>query len=324
MVYTSMTTQALVDGRVEFAQETMARDLNRSRAWVNGGAKELERMGLIRVERVFVDGLQRPSRYLLIDGLRKSPGPDGSADPEELVADPVGETTCTTHEKRSGEDESGDGHRCQHAVSVADQPADGVPQSTDHLRCQRADTSHDSQIHISPSDGRERADRSLDKGSAAKPVDAPAIDPDWRPVEEDLAWARARVPDLDTEAFTQSFVLTCLAKDYRYADPSFGWRLWIADPKKPLPTLAFKPQLKPQAPASGDCSHDRIDIEFQSSRDLPGGQRKIFRDHAESQRKTFSSDRAGQGAGNLRALNAGRAAACLGRLLARRGVHPSA
>ena len=117
-----MTTQALVDGRVEFAQETMARDLNRSRAWVNGGAKELERMGLIRVERVFVDGLQRPSRYTLIDGLRKSPSSDGDAEPDEPVADPVGETTSTTSKDRSKQSRCEAGHRRQPYSPAANSP----------------------------------------------------------------------------------------------------------------------------------------------------------------------------------------------------------
>lgn len=297
MVYTSMATRAARNGHLEVCQLTMARDIGRSRAWVNAGAQELEISGLVRVERRYVGRIQRSSRYVLIDGLR-------SAGERTADSESVGETTSVP---AGGPEDKGDdpcGTMCKSADGAADQQA---------TRRQPTDTSHESQIHTSLPDGRERADRSMDQDSAANPVDAPAIGPDWRPSEDDLAWARDRMPDLDTEAFTQAFVLTCLAKNYHYADPSFGWRLWIADPKKPLPTLRPTPQSKHQTPAFGDSSRDRIDIEFQPSADLPKDQRKIF-----------SGGRAGQGPGDLRALNAGRAAACLGRILERRAPGASA
>jgi hypothetical protein len=315
MVYTSMATRAARNGHLEVCQLTMARDIGRSRAWVNAGAQELEACGLVTVERRFVGRIQRSSRYVLIDGLRSVGVRTGDSGA-------VGESTSVPAVEPG---DHGDGPdkgeiRRQPATIRDGQPADGKPHSTDRLHCQPADTSHESQIHISLSDGCERAGRSMDQGSAAPPVDAPAIGPDWRPADDDLAWARARMPDLDTEAFTQAFVLTCLAKGYRYADPGFGWRLWIADPKKPLPTLGSKPQSNPQfntqfksqAPSSGD-SHDRIDIEFQASENTSGGRRKIF-----------SGGWAGQGPGDIRALNAGRAAACLGRILERRAPGASA
>ena len=314
MVYASMATRARVDGQVEVAQTTMARDLNMSRAWVNGGVKELEKMGLVRVERVFVEGLQRPSRYHLIDGLRKGAGPvvtPGAHDPE---AGTVGEATSTAPEDDSGESGGWAGRRCQ--------PVDGAPQHAERQRCQPADTSHDSRIQDSLPRVRERAGRSRDQAPPASPGISPdCISPDWRPSEDDLAWARTRMPDLDAVAYTEAFVMTCLAKGYRYADPGFGWRLWIADPKKPLPILASKPQ----TPMPGDTDHDGSSIRFQAPGHFPGGQRKSFRNGAEDQRKTFSGGSGtGQGPGDLRALNAGRAAACLGRILERRAVRPSA
>ena len=52
-----------------------------------------------------------------------------------------------------------------------------------------------------------------------------------------MAWARSRHPNLDILAFTESFVLSCRAKGYRYADPSAAWRRWLIEPKGKLPQL---------------------------------------------------------------------------------------
>jgi hypothetical protein len=314
MVYTSMATRAARNGQLQVCQLTMAKDIGRSRAWVNAGAQELEACGLIRVERRYVGRIQCSSRYVLLDGLR-------SAGAEATDSGSVGKTTTAPAGELEDQGDGPDETMCQPAAIRDGQPtARAADQHAARRQLtaasrQRADTSHESQIHIPLPDGRVRANRSMDPGLAAHPVNAPAIDPGWRPGEDDMAWARARMPDLDIAAYTENFVLTCLAKGYRYADPSFGWRLWIADPKKPLPTLAFKPQ----TPISGDSSHDRFDIKFQASGDFPSGQRKIFRNHAGGQRKNFNGESgSGQGSGDLRDLNASRAAACLGRLLERR------
>ena len=60
---------------------------------------------------------------------------------------------------------------------------------------------------------------------------------DWVPTVDDIAWARSRHPNLDILAFTETFVLSCRAKGYRYADPSAAWRRWLIEPKGKLPQL---------------------------------------------------------------------------------------
>jgi hypothetical protein len=307
MVYTSMATQAEVHGHVEFAQETMARDLGRSRAWVNGGARELERAGLVRIERVFSDGLQRSNRYLLTDGMMKRPGPRIRLEPVAATPEPVGETTPETAEDRDGADGGETGQRRQHVAA----------------RRQPADTSHESQIQDSLSQPRRRDFPSMDKS----PIGAFAIDPDWRPDDDDLAWAKSRVPDLDTDAFTEAFVLTCVAKNFRYANPGAGWRLWIADPKSPLPLLKpaarqmplgeFDHASRPSSDQTGPAFRGNMHAD---SGDISGrnpGHRRTFRRDGGAGRKTFSGSQAG-GAFDLAAANASRAHACLERLLGRR------
>jgi hypothetical protein len=313
MVYTSMATRAARNGHLEFCQQTMARDLGMSRSWVNAGARELEQRGLILVERRFIGRLQRSSRYALLDGIRKteakgadsgglgedSPPPGGS------YPDPVGETTSALLDTVVDHGAEHDGKGCQ--------PTDGALQLADQLRRQRADTSHESQIHIPLSDRCQRADRSSNQDSAR----SAGIAPDWRPSVDDLAWARARNPLLDTDAFTETFVLTCRAKGYHYADPSAAWCLWIADPKSPLPLLKPAAQTNP----SGDSDHvpdQSPDHETVHASDRD----RLAWNPGSAGRKTFSPSPTGRSF-DLAADNASRAHACLERLLGRRADAPS-
>jgi len=64
-----------------------------------------------------------------------------------------------------------------------------------------------------------------------------SVPSDWVPTAADAAWAKARCPDLDVVAFTETFVLTCRAKGYRYADISAAWRRWLVEPKGRLPLI---------------------------------------------------------------------------------------
>jgi hypothetical protein len=327
MVYTSMTTRAQTDGQVEFCQLTMAKDLGMSRAWVNAGAQELERAGLILVYRVFLDGLQRPSRYTLLDGLRTQKAARSDSDVMDGqrrgahgdLSEPVGKTTSSHAERPTDHGNEDTASQCQSATGGTDQPVAVRCQPADTCH-QPADTSHESQIYTTLSEMRERASPLRDLESDL------TISLDWKPSQADRAWALGLRPRLDIDAFTDCFVLTCRAKNYRYTDASAAWRLWIRDPKKPLPTL----ELTEPTNLSGDSDHapgrnahrpDRNDsngIRFSDA-----GQRKIFRDDGGARRKTFSGG-SGPNPADLRALNASRASACLGGILARRGVYPSA
>ena len=307
LVYTSLTTRANARGEVAVCHETIARNLGRSRPWVCAGFNELEKLGLIQVERIYVDGLQRPSRYVLLDGLRQvsrdSAGRSCTESVRELCfeqdmepSEPVGKTTCRPAESP--------------AVAGANQADQQCQPAT--IRSQPADTSHDSGSHTLSQD-RARAYPSPDQSSGHKP----GIPENWQPGADDLAWAMARQPQLDVQVFTENFVLTCLAKGYRYANTSAAWRLWISDPKSPLP-LIQPAETKPGEPvtSSGETDHARS-----SAHDSSG--RKILRNCGRGERKIFSGGGGGT-AVDLGSLNAGRAADCLGRILARRGVHPSA
>ena len=311
-LYTSMTTLASVRGEVELCQETMARNIGRSRAWVNAAANELERFGLVRVQRVFVDGLQRPSRYVLLDGLRQP-----SAD---LPEHPKGKSAKEHCSERDAAASGPVGETTSHAV---ESPADSGDTQTEH-RCQSADTSHESQIHITLSPVRARACLSSDQSSGPNP----GIAPDWRPSDADVAWARARHPRLDVEAFTEHFVLACQAKGYRYADPGAGWRLWISDPKSPLPLIqSAAARSQPAQPITLSGETDHVSGHTRSSdHEFSGGNSsgwKTFRDDGRAGRKTFSGG-AGGSAVDLAAVNASRAHAVLERLLGRRTYGPVA
>ena len=68
-VYAALATYADRAGWIWVRQETIASDLERSRAWVHAAIAELEGQGLILHDRQYVEGRQRASRYRLQDGL---------------------------------------------------------------------------------------------------------------------------------------------------------------------------------------------------------------------------------------------------------------
>jgi hypothetical protein len=243
-VYAALATYADRIGWIWVRQETIAADLERSRAWVHAGIAELEEQGLLLHDRQYIEGRQRASRYQLQDGLARR-RTDNDTELAEL----------------------------SEQADAAVKPAD-----TSHH-----DESKDSFSGLT----RESAPE------ASGPVPA-----DWVPTVDDMAWARSRHPNLDILAFTESFVLSCRAKGYRYADPSAAWRRWLIEPKGKLPQLQTAAA---QAPAQ-EPTH-----ETRSANSLNRG----------------SANPSAPSGSSLADTNHRRAAACLDRLMGRRTGDPS-
>jgi hypothetical protein len=242
-VYAALATYADRVGWIWVRQETIAADLERSRAWVHAAIAELEEQGLLLHDRQYIEGRQRASRYQLQDGLAR---------------------------RRGGNDTE--------LAEVSEQADAAVkPADTGHH-----DESKDSFSGFERESARE----------AAEPVPA-----DWVPTVDDMAWARSRHPNLDILAFTESFVLSCRAKGYRYADPSAAWRRWLIEPKGKLPQLpaATTPAQEP--------THET---------------------RTANPRNRGSAHPSAPVGGSLADANHQRAAACLDRLMGRRTGDPFA
>jgi hypothetical protein len=237
-VYAALATYADRVGWIWVRQETIASDLERSRAWVHAAISELEEQGLVLHDRQFIEGRQRASRYRLQDGLARRRNDDAEVS--------------------------------EHADAAV----------------KPADTSHH--------------DESKDSFSGFARESAEPVPADWVPTVDDIAWARSRHPNLDILAFTESFVLSCRAKGYRYADPSAAWRRWLIEPKGKLPQL-------PVATANASPAQEPVH-ETRSAKPRNRG-------------PAHPSVPAG---GSLSDDNRRRAAACLDRLLGRRAGDPSA
>jgi hypothetical protein len=241
-VYAALATYADRVGWIWVRQETIAADLERSRAWVHAAIAELEEQGLLLHDRQYIEGRQRASRYQLQDGLAR---------------------------RRSDNDTE---------LAEVSEQADAAVKP--------ADTSHH--------------DESKDSFSGFARESAEPIPADWVPTVDDMAWARSRHPNLDILAFTESFVLSCRAKGYRYADPSAAWRRWLIEPKGKLPQL-------PVATANASPAQEPVH-ETRSAKPRNRG-------------PAHPSVPAG---GSLSDDNRRRAAACLDRLMGRRTGDPSA
>ncbi|GEO41981.1 hypothetical protein SAE02_61290 [Skermanella aerolata] len=294
MVYTSLSTHRTADGHFECCQATVAANLKRSRGWVHAGASELERRGFISIERVFMDGLQRPSRYRLLDGMGRS----HSVSDADSPVHPVGQTPADDGKVPGATDEDDrrieeDG-RCQPAAASR-QPA--------AARCQPADTSQESQIQDSLSQGRAGEAHYPGTERSRETEADPVIPPDWRPNPDDVAWALELNHRLDIEAFTARFVLACRAGNYRYADFRAAWRLWLIDPRKPLPLIN-------QTSRSGDTAH----ADFIRVTGVSGAGNRDKERVRPRENRTFER----RGRVGLAADNATRARDCLGRIMARR------
>jgi hypothetical protein len=234
-VYAALATYADRVGWIWVRQETIASDLERSRAWVHAAISELEEQGLVLHDRQFIEGRQRASRYRLQDGLARRRNDDAEASEQ---------------------------------ADAAVKPAD---------------TSHH--------------DESKDSFSGFARESAEPVPADWVPTVDDMAWARSRHPNLDILAFTETFVLSCQAKGYRYADPSAAWRRWLIEPKGKLPQLPT-----PTTPVQEPPHETRTAKPWNRGTAHP----------------SVTSG------GSLADANHRRAAACLDRLMGRRTGDPSA
>ncbi len=204
-VYADMATYSDRQGWVWIRQETIASDLERSRAWVHAAIIELEAQGLIQHERQFIEGRQRASRYRLLDGL-----PRGAVAPQDRAQD--------------------------HELVLSEEDDSAV---------QPADTKQHEGFQDSLS---ARAREPMDQQTQVQEVPS-----DWVPSADDVQWARTRHPALDVLAFTESFILSCQAKGYRYACISSAWRRWLTEPKGKLPLL---PAGKPDTTNPEDRRHN--------------------------------------------------------------------
>jgi hypothetical protein len=214
-VYSAMATYADTCGAIWVRQEVLAGDLGRSRSWVNACIAELSHAGAIRVIPQFVEGRQRASRYYLRDGLTRTRSADQPQSTAAASSSDTGviqlDTGASGHDTTQEED------------------------FTDSLSGAKARARE-------PQVAPEKIPVVIDM-----PVTTAALDPergaprdvpeDWRPTGDDVAWATGRLPDLDVAAYTESFVLSCQAKGYRYDDISAAWRRWLAEPKGSLPLL---------------------------------------------------------------------------------------
>jgi hypothetical protein len=243
-VYAALATYADRVGWIWVRQETIASDLERSRAWVHAAIAELEEQDLLLHDRQYIEGRQRASRYRLQDGVARR-----RSDAELEVSE---------------------------QADAAVKPAD-----TSHH-----DESKDSFSGFAHESARE----------AAEPVPA-----DWVPTVDDMAWARSRHPNLDILTFTESFVLSCRAKGYRYADPSAAWRRWLIEPKGKLPQLSAA-----HTPAQE-----------------PAPQEPTYETRTANPRNRGSANPSTPSSRSLADANHRRAAACLDRLMGRRTGDPS-
>jgi hypothetical protein len=214
-------------------------------------------------------------------------------------------------------DESGGLRSCHYRLSKPEDAASGTAGNhhghtrdgagrRDDSPCHHGDTEQtqpNSKDSLGAADTR-RGERGPDEG----PTDdgKGVIEPGWVPTAADVAWAKARHPDLDVLAFTEAFVLSCRAKGYRYADPSAAWRRWLAEPKGRLPRLT--PPSSATAPNTA------------SNRDHHHDDRRPHHRHRGSARP-FGPSATGPGVAER---NAERAAACLERILGRRAGGPPA
>jgi hypothetical protein len=136
---------------------------------------------------------------------------------------------------------------CLYRLVGVDRSGSGQAKEEHDETCLSADTpcnAPDTNMsHTKPNDSHsgawegaeENVSRSQDeKGMGGQGDSVPS---DWVPTAADAAWAKARCPNLDVLAFTETFVLTCRAKDYRYADISAAWRRWLVEPKGRLPLI---------------------------------------------------------------------------------------
>jgi hypothetical protein len=135
-VYATLATYADRHGWCWLRQETIASDLGRSRSWVHAALTELEAAGLLLHDRQYLSGLQRASRYHLLDGLVRfaEPAPAVGETPEPAVSagsDSAVQPADTNHYDDLGSSLSGRAREPEVRSVPKPVPANWVPTSDD-------------------------------------------------------------------------------------------------------------------------------------------------------------------------------------------------
>src|SRR3954469_13494838 len=165
-VYSTLATYADQNGWIWAKQQTIAGDLDRSRAWIHAAISELEEQELLQHERQYIEGRQRASRYRLLDGLSRGALSRGTS-----------------------------------TIKGDDQETERLLLEAADSAVEPADTNQDegfigslSEGERKPPTGRNPMDETGLKIRATDPTEVPA---DWAPDLNDVAWARLRHPNLD-------------------------------------------------------------------------------------------------------------------------------
>jgi hypothetical protein len=246
-------------------QKTAASYFRKSRAWANAAISRLVEAGLIERVRQFQSrGGETSCLYRLLDldgsPLRKGdpvnpPHPATSRDwSRSSEFSDTGTPTDADTPPGPGCRPADTGH-CS-AVSSRHSAVTGCqPSDTNMTHTNNKEDSLPRESGVSASgpgfvgeDGREGRRNetggfgvpSPSRGAAASIPAQPGkpLPDDWTPSPKSVSWAMARVPDLDVLRFTETFILSCNARGYRYACPDSAWRRWLIEPKTVLPRLA--------------------------------------------------------------------------------------
>ncbi|WP_200341356.1 helix-turn-helix domain-containing protein [Rhodovibrio sodomensis] len=205
-VLTSLSTFADQDGWCHPSQGRIAKQLDRSRQWVNGILAKLVKIGLVEKHRRFsASGAELSAIYRI----RYDAGlPDQPAAPDPNTdSPPVSQSTPP--------------------VSGLTPPVSGLTPPVDMSTppVSPPDTNNTTRTE-SLSGGRARGGSKIEgKGGDEKTVPPE----DWRPSDDDIAWIQQRHPDIDPHAFAEQFALSCQANGYRYRNHSAAYRHWVIE-----------------------------------------------------------------------------------------------
>lgn len=255
-------------------QKTAASYFRKSRAWANAAISRLVEAGLIERVRQFQSrGGETSCLYRLLDldgsPLRKGdpvnpPHPATSRDwsHSSEFSDAGTSTDADTPPGPGCQPadtgcRSADTGRCSavssgHSAVTGCQPSDT---NMTHTNNKEEEDSLPRESGVSASgpgfvgeDGREGGrnetggfgvpSRSCSVAASVPAQPGKPLPDDWTPSPKSVSWAMARVPDLDVLRFTETFILSCNARGYRYACPDSAWRRWLIEPKTALPRLA--------------------------------------------------------------------------------------
>src|SRR4051812_48850905 len=128
-VYAALATYADRVGWIWVRQETIASDLERSRAWVHAAIAELEEQDLLLHDRQYIEGRQRASRYRLQDGVARRRSDDAESEAPEVSeqADAAVKPADTSHHDESKDSFSSSAREPGDPVLADPVSADWVP-----------------------------------------------------------------------------------------------------------------------------------------------------------------------------------------------------